>query len=191
MIGFLEGRIIKKEAGNLVVLVGGVGYRVLASDRTLELALMGSELGLWIYEQVREVSYELFGFTDTQEQELFEKLLGVNGVGPKMALSILNIGSANELTSAIARADAKYIQTANGVGKKVAEKVILELSGKLSETALDSPVPIGQRHNIAQADEAVDALVGLGYSERDAVSALSRLDTDLTTEEKIKAILKG
>ncbi len=186
MIAYLSGEVIKKETDYLVVANSGIGYKIFATELELSNLTLNSKVELWIFENIKEDRHDLFGFTAEESLQLFEKILSVNGAGPKAALAILNIGSIEELKKALINSDAKYIQHASGVGKKLAERLILEISGKLSETALDNSSP---KPN--EDDEAYQALVSLGYSPKDASKALEKVDKSLNTEDRIKQALRG
>jgi Holliday junction DNA helicase RuvA len=146
---------------------------------------------LYIYEHIREASHDLYGFLRTETKDLFELLLGVNGVGPKMALSVLSIGNANEVRQAIAGADTKTIQKANGVGKRVAERIVVDLKDKVGLEGVDLSTTgmLQSSQSIAQ-DEAAEALITLGYAPQDAAKALKDVDPDMPTEERIRQALK-
>ena len=190
MIALLQGQVIKKNLDSLILLNTGVGYRVFSTESQISNLELDSEAKLWIYENIKEDRHDLFGFADFNELELFEKILSVNGAGPKAALAVLNIGPIAELKRALVTSDAKYIQKASGVGKKLAERLILELSGRLSDTALEnSGTTNSSNHN--EDDEAFQALVSLGYSEKDAAKALEKVDISLSTENRIKKALQG
>jgi Holliday junction DNA helicase RuvA len=147
---------------------------------------------MYIYEHIREQAHDLFGFSTRDTQNLFEQLLNVNGVGPKMALNILSIGTAAEVRGAIASADTKTIQRANGVGKRVAERVVVELKDKVGLAGVDlQSTGILQGDGLLMQDEAIEALVSLGYSPVDAAQALKNIDPQLPTEARVKKALTG
>jgi holliday junction DNA helicase RuvA len=191
MIATLSGNISEKLGEVIIVDVRGVGYGVLTPVEDYGKLLPGDPAKLYIYEHIREQAHDLYGFTQLDTKRLFEQLLDVSGVGPKMALSILSIGSVEDVRQAIASGDAKYIQAAPGVGKRVAERVIIDLKDKvgLASTANTESLLVGTA--VAQQDEAVQALVALGYTLPDAVAVLHGVDTKLTTEERIKQALKS
>lgn len=188
MIALLKGKIVKKDVDSLVLLNSGVGYKIFSTEAQVNNLKLEDEVELWIHENIKEDRHDLFGFADVAELELFEKLLSVNGAGPKAALAVLNIGNISELKTALINSDAKYIQQASGVGKKLAERLILELSGRLSDTALENSSS-SSRHD--EDDEAYQALVALGYAPKDASKALEKVDKDLSTGERVKAALAG
>lgn len=189
MIALLKGQVIKKDLDSLILLNSGVGYRVFSTESQISGVPIDEDTTLWIHENIKEDRHDLFGFADVNELELFEKVLSVNGAGPKAALAVLNIGPIADLKKALVTSDAKYIQKAVGVGKKLAERLILELSGRLSDTALENSTSSNSNYN--EDDEAFQALVSLGYSEKDASKALEKVDASLTTEDRIKQALRG
>lgn len=185
MIATLEGTVSENNVEQIVLDVGGVGYGVFVAGEDQGVLQPGSSAKLYIYEHIREASHDLFGFVQPASKKLFEQLLSVNGVGPKMALSILNLGNSKNVTGAIANQDADYIKQASGVGKKVADRIVLDLKDKVGIAGTFAGVP--QSTN----DEAVQGLVALGYSLQDAQNALSEIDQKLPTEQRIKQALKG
>jgi len=191
MIATLSGNISEKLGEIIVVDVRGVGYGVLTPVEDYGKLLPGDPVKLYVYEHIREQAHDLYGFTQIDTKRLFEQLLDVSGVGPKMALSILSIGSVEDVRQAIASGDTKYIQVAPGVGKRVAERLVIELKDKvgLISSANTESLLVGVA--VAQTDEAVQALVALGYSLSDAIVALTGVDTKLSTEERIKQALKA
>lgn len=191
MIATLTGNIAEKIADTVVVDVRGVGYGVLVATEDYGLLGTGEPAKLYIYEHIRENSHDLFGFTKLDTKQLFEQLLDVNGVGPKMALSVLSIGSANEVRQAIASGDTKSIQRANGVGKRVAERIIVDLKDKVGLEGVDlATTGMLQSDTAIRRDEAAEALIALGYSPQDAAQALTSVPIDLPLEERIKQALK-
>lgn len=192
MIATLEGKISEKLGDTVVLSVGGVGYGLLVSAEDFGRLQTGDSSKLYVYEHIREVSYDLYGFSALPTKSLFELLLTVNGVGPRMALNMLSIGTAEEVKAAIAGGDTKFIQRANGVGKRVAERVVVDLKDKVGLAGVDlGAAGLLQSDAFLTQDEAVEALVALGYSAADAAKALDGIDTSLPTDERIKAALKG
>jgi Holliday junction DNA helicase RuvA len=191
MIAMLTGVVAEKTMDSVILDVSGVGYGVLVTSEDYGRLGSGDLIKLYIYEHIREVSHDLYGFLTQDTQGLFEQLLGVNGVGPKMALSVLSIGNANAVRQAIAAGDLKSIQKANGVGKRVAERIVVDLKDKVGLAGVDlSSTGILQSENIIAQDEAAEALMALGYSPQDAAKSLMHIDKDLPTEERIKQALK-
>jgi Holliday junction DNA helicase RuvA len=192
MIVSLSGRVAEKIGESVVIDVGGVGYGVLVTAEDFGLLGTGTSAKVYVYEHIREVSYDLFGFIKLDTKQFFEQLLGVNGVGPKMALSVLSIGPASDVRRAIAGGDTKYIQQASGVGKRVAERIVVDLKDKVGLVGVDlATTGMLQSDTLLQQDEAVEALVSLGYSSQDAAVALARVPADLPTEARIKRALQG
>ncbi|GAC1391201.1 MAG: Holliday junction branch migration protein RuvA [Candidatus Saccharimonadales bacterium] len=192
MIAMLTGTVIEKLEDTLIVDVQGVGYSVYVPTEDYSRLHHNDAVRLYIYEHIREVSYELFGFSELSTKGLFELLLSVNGVGPKVAISILSIGNEAHVKQAISEGNTKYIQDANGVGKRVAERVIVELKDKVglpSSVSGSSAIFTSSTYN--HNDEALLALVALGYDTQDAVVALKDIDDSLSTEQRIRLALSG
>ncbi len=192
MIATLNGVVSEKLADVVVLDVAGVGYGLLVSAEDYGRLQTGEKAKLYVYEHIREQSHDLFGFLTIDSKSLFEQLLDVNGVGPKMALNMLSIGSGGAVRQAIASGDVKFIQQANGVGKRVAERVVVELKDKVGLVGVDleSTGLLQSEANLA-GDEAVEALMALGYTTADAAKALQNVDPKLKTGERIKLALKG
>lgn len=191
MIATLSG-IVSEKLGELVVLdVQGVGYGLLVPVEDYGNLAPGDKAKFYIYEHIRETAHDLYGFTQTDTKRLFSQLLDVNGVGPKMALSILGVGSVEDVRAAIASGDTKRIQQANGVGKRVAERVVVELKDKVGLPDTTTGDALFVSSAALNQDEAIMALVALGYSPQDAASALADIDPALSTEDRIKQALKG
>ncbi len=179
MIARLRGRPVGRAGAGLVIDVNGVGYLVHATPSVHRLG--DGEISVEIHTVVREDALQLYGFATGEERELFELLLGVNGVGPKVALAIVSGSTPAELRKAIARDDVKRFQAIPGIGLKTAQRVVLELKAKLADTSLAS----------ASEDlTARDALVGLGWSLIDAEHALADVDASLPVEEQVRAALR-
>lgn len=190
MIAILSGKIAEKLAETVVIDVQGVGYGLLMSLEDYSRLSTGDEAKVYIHEHIRENSYDLYGFIKQDTKKLFEQLLEVNGVGPKMALNMLSIGSVGQVQAAIASGDVKFLQSAGGVGKRVAERVVVDLKDKvgLPSEAADALL---SRPGVNPQDEATQALASLGYSNEDAAQALAKVDKTLPTEERVKQALKG
>ena len=188
----LTGVVAEKTIDQLVLDVSGVGYGLLVTNEDYGLLGAGDLAKLYIHEHIREAAHDLYGFTNQDTKQLFELLLGVTGVGPKMALSVLNIGDANSVRVAIAHGDLKAIQTANGVGKRVAERIVVELKDKVGLDGVDlESTGLLQSASELRKDEAAEALMSLGYSPQDAAAALAKIDKELPVEDRIKQALKG
>jgi Holliday junction DNA helicase RuvA len=192
MIATLTGVVSEKLADMVVLDVRGVGYGLAVTLEDLGRLQTGEQAKVFVYEHIREQGYDLFGFLSRDTKALFEQFLGVNGIGPKMALNMLSIGSEQEVRQAIASGDTKFISQANGVGKRVAERVVVELKDKVGLVGVDlESTGMLQATDRLMKDEAVEALVALGYSPADAAAALQKVDPELSTEERIKLALKG
>ncbi len=192
MIATLNGVVEEKLADEVVLDVRGVGYGLYVSVEDYSRLVIGDTVKVYIYEHVREQAHDLFGFLARDTQALFEQLLEVNGVGPKMALNVLSIGTGAAVKAAIAGGDVKFIQQANGVGKRLAERLVVELKDKVGLIGVDlETTGLLQAEDSLLKDEAVEALVALGYSAADAAQALQKVDPDLSTEQRIKQALKG
>lgn len=192
MIATLNGVVSEKLASVVVLEVQGVGYGLNVTAEDFGSLATGESAKVFIYEHIREQSHDLFGFLSLDTKSLFEQLLDVNGVGPKMALNVLSIGSGSDVRQAIASGDVKFIQRTNGVGKRVAERVVVELKDKVGLVGVDlESTGLLQGENAALKDEAVEALVALGYSVQDATTALQKVDPKLGSEDRIKQALKS
>ncbi|MDF2750061.1 MAG: Holliday junction helicase RuvA [Gaiellaceae bacterium] len=187
MISRLRGLPVGRGTDGLVLEVGGVGYLVAASAAALRKADGAGEVVVETYLHVREDALQLYGFADAAERELFTQLLTVNGVGPKVALAIVSGSAAGELRRAIALEDAARFQAIPGIGKKTAERIVLELKGKLGS---EEVVPISTAAGTPAYLTARDALVELGYSVAEAEQALASVDPDLPAEERVRLVLR-
>src|SRR3989338_8033578 len=185
MIGTLNGTVRHKDLSKLVVDVSGVGYKVLVTTETALDIATGSPIFLWTHLVVRETSLELFGFLDKETLDAFELLITISGIGPKSALGILNVASPSTLRQAVASGDTTYLTRVSGIGKKNAEKIVLELKDKLKITKEDRGV------DMRAGGDALEGLVSLGYNERDAREALKRVPKETEgASERVKAALK-
>jgi Holliday junction DNA helicase RuvA len=191
MIVTLSGTVSEKLSDIVVLDVNGVGFGLLTTLEDYSRLVISEKAKLYVHEHIREDSHDLYGFTSLDTQKLFEQLLSVKNVGPKVALAVLGIGNATEVRSAIASGDVKRLQTAKGVGKRAAEQMVVELRDKVGLAATDDAEGIVSRGSVNTADEAVQALLALGYSDADAQRALHGIDSSLSTEERIKLALKG
>jgi Holliday junction DNA helicase RuvA len=191
MIVTLSGVISEKMAAMVVLDAQGVGYGLQVTAEDFGRLPTGEKAKLYVYEHIREQAYDLFGFVLLDTKKLFEQLLGVKNVGPKVALAVLDIGTAPAVRGAIAAGDVKLLQSAKGVGKRAAEQIVVELRDKVGLAASEAAEGIATRPGIATGDEAVEALISLGYSPQDATLALKDIDDSLPSEERIKLALKG
>jgi holliday junction DNA helicase RuvA len=188
MIARLRGKPVASTPEGLLLDVGGVGYLVAATPSAVRKAERAEEVVVETYLHVREDALQLYGFAERAERELFIQLLSVNGVGPKVALAIVSGSPADELRRAIVREDAARFQAIPGIGKKTAERIVLELKEKLAAS-----VSIAQSAGAGEVDEHVvarDALVELGYSLADAERALSQTDAEAPPEERVRQALR-
>jgi Holliday junction DNA helicase RuvA len=188
MIARLRGKPVARTADGLVVEVGGVGYLVAATPGVLRTAQGSAEVTVETYLHVREDALQLYGFADAAERELFTALLGVSGVGPKVALAVVSGSPSAELRRAIVLGDAARFQVIPGIGKKTAERIVLELKDKLGD---DDVVPIGAATGTPAHIVAREALVELGYSVAEAEHALAEVDPDLPPEDRIRLALRN
>jgi Holliday junction DNA helicase RuvA len=184
MIARLRGLAAGRTPEGLVVEVGGVGYLVAATPSVLRRAEAGTEVVVETYLHVREDAMQLYGFEDAAERELFMQLLTVNGIGPKVALAVVSGSPAADLRRAIALGDAVRFQAIPGIGKKTAERIVMELRERVGTA---DAVPIGAGPDSLSAR---DALVELGYSILDAERALSGVDPELSVEEQVRLALR-
>lgn len=193
MIGFLRGKVAYLLADNCLLDVGGVGYRVTVSGMTRSKLRQGEQAMLFTYLSVREDALQLYGFATQEEYDVFLQLIGVSGIGPKVALGILSSTTVSGLCSAIANKQASLLTKLPGIGKKSAERLILELKDKLTfvgigdgEEAFVEAAPLGD----GILDEAAAALASLGYTPAETAPVLKQLGTCQTTEEAIRLALK-
>ncbi len=189
MIAYLKGRIISKRNGSIIINVKDVGYQVALGDNLFNELLLGAETELYTYHHVREEASDLYGFKSVLDLEIFEMLLSVSGVGPKSALGVLSVASYEDVVQAILRGDANLLIKVSGIGKKTAERVVLELKTKIMKV-VGSGATGGLEPNSYGSDE-IDALMSLGYSLSEARAALSVIPNDLTDSgARVKAALK-
>lgn len=185
MIARLKGVVVDKNEQLLLVDVSGVGYEVTVTEQLAEDSSLNENVLLYTYDHIRENSRELFGFEDIESKNFFELLLKVNGVGPKMAVSLMNLGDSKQIRGAIASGNIAYISGATGVGKRLAERICVDLKDKVGMIAGQDVTAMSDSGN-----DVVEALVALGYSRQQASVAMSKVDTDASEEEQIKQALK-
>lgn len=191
MIATLTGIVAEKLTELVVLDVQGVGYGLYMSLEDSASLQTGGITKIYVYEHIRENSHDLFGFLRSDNKQLFELLLGVNGVGPKMALNVLSVGTSSRVRQAIAGGDVKFIQTANGVGKRLAERLVVDLKDKVGLIGVDlASSGLLQAEEVLLEDEAAAALIALGFSSQDASRALQGVDPELPSEERIKQALR-
>jgi len=191
MIAFVNGKVIEKFGSSVVIDVSGIGYEIRVAAGDYEKAQPDEIMKFYTYHHVREQAEELFGFSTLAAKRLFELLITVQGIGPKVAIAILSLGEADAVRSAIASGDVAYVASAPGVGKKSAERVVLDLRDKVGAPSyVPSRDPAtGATVNFA-GDEALDALMALGFSLADATTALKDVPLDLPTSDRVKQALK-
>ena len=189
MIAHVKGVIAEKFNNSVIVDVNGVGYEVTLTALDYDAVKLGDEIKFYTYHSIRENAEELYGFSSLAAKKLFELLISVQGIGPKAAIAILSLAAPEEVRNAIANADATFVSKASGVGKKSAERVIVDLRDKVG-----IPSRYGSTSVISAAepapDEALDALIALGFPLKEATAALEKVDPSLPLEERIKLALK-
>lgn len=190
MIAHVRGTVAEKFNGAIIIDVHGVGYEVQVSLGDYESALLDADVKLFTYHHVREQSDELFGFSSLAAKKMFELLITVQGVGPKAALAILSLGNAEQVRNAIARSDTAYIAKASGVGKKTAERVAVDLHDKVGLPTNTGHPTDSIQTELDTSDEALEALIALGYTLADATKALENVDSSLPTNKRITEALK-
>ncbi|HOC96152.1 MAG TPA: Holliday junction branch migration protein RuvA [bacterium] len=183
MIGYLKGEIKYIDNSSVIIDCGNVGYNVYVTPKVLSKKI-GDKLELYIYEAIREDAYDLYGLLMPGELDFFKSLISVKGIGPKSAMNIISSSDINKLKEGILTGDIGYVSKVKGIGKKTAERIVLELSGKLNiDEILEG--------NNYSSDDAVSALMSLGYSEKDSREMLKNIDKNLPLEDRIKKALKA
>ena len=191
MIAHIRGVISEKFGNALIVDVGGVGYEMTVAVPDFESVNLGEERKFYTYHAVRENSEELYGFSSLAAKKIFELLISVQGIGPKAAMAILSLAEAEEVRNAIANADAAFIAKASGVGKKSAERVIVDLRDKVGIPSHYGATEAKTASVGVEADEALDALIALGFPLKEASAALEKVDSSLPVEERVRLALKS
>lgn len=195
MIAYLEGKVRHKEAKFIVLDVSGVGYKVFGTESMVNEAKMESVLGVWTHLAVREDALDLYGFKERESLGFFQLLISISGIGPRTALGVLNVAAVKTIKQAVSSGDTSYLTKVSGIGKKIAEKIILELRDKFEAE------DFGDSHgNFKGEADAIEALKSLGYAEREAREALKKVPRndggkkgdvgELSTGEKVKRALK-
>jgi Holliday junction DNA helicase RuvA len=183
MIGSIRGKIILKTEKFILVETGGVGYKISVSPDVLsKTQKTGDEIFLFIHTHVREDAFDLYGFINTEELEFFEMLLNVSGIGPRSALAILSIASIGTLRKAIGTGDTSYLTKISGIGRKTAEKIVIELRDKIGDEKTGT--------SLQGELDALEALKSLGYSQNEAREALKKVSPDTDTNMKIREALR-
>ncbi len=188
MIARLEGTIVYNTDKYVVLDVSGVGYKVFLSADFLSVVGPNDKYAFWIYTAVRENSIDLYGFQKTEELSFFEMLLDVSGIGPKGALGIISVASIDTLTRAIATGDTGYLTKVSGIGKKTAEKIVIELRDKLKSKMGNDTI---SNSSLRAEGDIIEALKSLGYSQNEARDALKNVPSEIeSTNARIKEALK-
>lgn len=190
MIAHVEGVVTEKLLTSVIVDVQGVGYEVTVAAGDYERASLHETIKFYTYHHIREQAEELFGFSTLGAKKLFELLITVQGVGPKAAQSILSLGDSEIVRNAVANSDSSYIAKASGIGKRIAERVVVDLSDKVGLPIVYDTSNRGVTQTVAHADEAMEALMALGYTLADATKALEGVPTDLSTADRVTQALK-
>lgn len=180
MIGYLKGKIVEQDLKSVILDVSGVGYRIYTNISNLQTK---GEVELWTHLAVRENALDLYGFTTKEELNFFELLITVSGIGPKSALGILSVATLKNLKHAIKNGDTGHLTKVSGIGKKNAEKIVLELKERLDDFETGGVTISGDV-------DAIEALKALGYSEREAREALKKVTESKDTGDKVKKALK-
>lgn len=185
MISYISGKVIHKNEKMLVVSLGNIGYTIFTTENITAEANIESEISLWTHLAVRENSMELFGFKNKNDLNFFELLISISGIGPRGALGVMAITTVDTLSKAIATGDTSYLTKISGIGKKTAEKIVLELRDKLKSDREDDD------YSLRDEADALLALQSLGYAQREAREALQKISPDITdTAIKVKEALK-
>jgi Holliday junction DNA helicase RuvA len=184
MISQVTGQVIHKTDKYIIVETNGIGYKIFATTELLSVAKMDEKLKAWTYLAVRENALDLYGFSNKEELDFFELLNTISGVGPKTAIGILNVATVGSLRKAISTGETAHLTKVSGIGKKMADKIVLELKGKLGSY---EEVALGLKEEI----DALEALKSLGYSHKESREALQEIDKSITTTSgRVKAALK-
>lgn len=189
MIAHVSGIVAEKVGNSVIVDVHDIGYEVQVASGDFDQAILGDPVKFYTYHHIREQSQDLFGFASLAAKKLFELLITVQGVGPKAALAILSVGDSESVRNAIANGDSGFVSKASGVGKKIAERVVVDLSDKVGLA-----VTVAHASGVSSTpagDEALEALMALGYTLNDAQVALENISKDLTTAERVTLALRG
>lgn len=191
MIAHIKGEVAEKFDSSVIVDVNGVGYEIALTALDFDAVTVGETQKFYTHHSVRENGEDLYGFSSLAAKKLFELLTSVNGIGPKAGMAILSLAAPEDVRNAIANADVAFISKASGVGKKSAERVIVDLRDKVGMPshvgATAVFVPTGAK---PEKDEALDALIALGFPLKEATEALEKVDKSLSVEERIRAALK-
>ncbi len=190
MICFLHGVIDSKHSNSLVIDVSGVGYELLVPISVLANVTVGEKRKIYTYQYVREDDLKLFGFLEVGDLEMFKSLISVNGIGPKAGLAILSTYSRSDIVSAVGRGDDRLFASVVGIGKKGAAKIVIDLAGKVSHLMGSVQGVKGGAVVDTSSNDLVDAMVGLGYLEKEIYVNMNIIDMDKSINEQIKQMLK-
>lgn len=190
MIAHVRGKVAEKFGNSLIIDVNGVGYEITVPTPDFEACNLDEERKFYTYHQVRENAEELYGFSSLAAKKIFELLISVQGVGPKAGIAILSLAEAEEVRNAIANADTAFISKASGVGKKSAERIVVDLRDKVGIPSRYGATDVKFTKMNTESDEALDALIALGFPLKEATKALENIDINLPVEERIKLALK-
>ncbi|MBQ6461612.1 Holliday junction branch migration protein RuvA [Candidatus Saccharibacteria bacterium] len=191
MIAHINGIIVEKFNNSLIVDVHGVGYEIMVPTPDFEDVKLGEERKFYTYHAIRENAEDLYGFSSLAAKKIFELLISVQGVGPKAGMAILSLAEAEEVRNAIANADIAFISKATGVGKKSAERVVVDLRDKVGAPSHYGATKAKFASVEEKSDEALDALIALGFPLKEATAALEKVDPALPVEERVKLALKN
>jgi holliday junction DNA helicase RuvA len=184
MIGYLKGTVLNFNLDSAIILAGDVGYEVKAPSQLLSKLKTGEEISVFVHTHVREDQISLFAFEKKEEHDFFKLLISVSGIGPKVALAIVSSAPIEKLKESISRGDSTLLSAVSGVGKKTAEKAVIELRNKVGES-------ISQGGGFGDSGEVLDALLGLGFQRSEALAAITSLPPEIEgTDSKIKASLR-
>ena len=190
MSAHIKGILAEKFDSSVIVDVSGVGYEILIPTPDFDMVNVGDEVKFYTFHRVSETDESLFGFLSLAAKKLFELLISVNGVGPKAGISILSLASPEEVRNAIANADAAFVSKAPGVGKKSAERVIVDLRDKVGAPTRYGVTAPRTKSKPEAHDEALDALIALGFPLKEATAALESVDPALPVDERIRLALR-
>jgi len=191
MIAHVEGTVTEKLITSVIVDVHGVGYEVSVAAGDYDRAVLNEKVKFYTYHHIREQVQELYGFSTLAAKKLFELLITVQGVGPKAGQSILSLADSEVVRNAIANSDGAFVAKASGVGKRIAERVVVDLSDKVGLPLRYDTSNVGTSQQMAHTDEALEALMALGYNLADATRALEGVPTDLSTADRVTQALKN
>lgn len=190
MIAYIEGVVLEVEEKGVVLLSGGIGYRVFSTSNNLGGIKSGEKISLYTYLAVRENAMDLYGFKEKEELSFFELLITISGIGPKSAIGILNVTTIQSLRSAIISGDTGYLTKVSGIGRKTAEKIVLELKDKIDSIQIKSG-DTSSNASLKEESDALLALMSLGYGEREAREALKEVSKEgVNTSNIVREALK-